>query len=322
MFDTVNNLSGILAFFAFTAFFCIIYQLMLRTWFYFSDRNVKFVRGLPFIGSTYRSFMGLESAAITFQRCYERYPNEKFIGLFDFGGKPAYLIRDCDVIRQLMTTDSDNFVNHKLSTENQNDLFGHTLFGMKDERWQKMCATVSPAFTSSQLRLMHDLVVKRSECFVQQLKDDNKIAKLFNSRHLFSRYANDIIASAAFGTEMDSMRESEKEFFRVGAKFSKRESRYLDSIKFLASLYFPSLVKSLDIRVTEDKTANFMQKILKRSVSEPGNGKMVRNDMIDLLVKAQDGKLQYGDSEDKTNIGLATAEESIIGKSSQKIQSK
>lgn len=322
MIEAVNNLTGIFVFFATTSLLCLFYQLILRNWFYFSDRNVKYLRGLPLFGSAYRSLFGIEAAAVTYQRCYERYPNEKFIGLFDFGGKPSYLIRDCDVIKQLTTTDFDNFVNHKNSFDNQNDLFAHTLFGMKDDRWRQMRATVSPAFTASQIRLMHDLVVKCSEKFVRTLKDDNKIAKMYDARDLFSRYANDIIASTAFGTETDSMREPENEFFRVGSSFAKAESRYLDGLKFLANFCFPSIVKTLDIRVTQDETADFMQKIVKKSVNERQEHNVARNDMIDLLIKARNGKLPYDDSEDKTNVGFATTEESAVGKSSQKIQSK
>lgn len=297
--DTLSNLSGMLSLFAFIAIFGLFYHFVLRTWFYFRDRKVKFVRGLPLLGSAYRSFLGLEPAAISYRRYYRRFPHEKMIGLYDLGGKPLYLIRDPKLIKRVTTTDFDHFVNPKLSNGNDNDLFAHTLFGMRDQKWREMRATMSPAFGNKQIASIHNLMVHCGQQFVESLKENDKTAKMFDTRDLFSRYANDIIATTAFGVELNSLKEPDNDFFRVGNSLG--EFRCTDGLKLLANLSMPTLFKSLDVRVIRDKNAQFMRSIVKQNITERSSQNTKRNDMIDLLMKARDGKLQIEGDEEKSN---------------------
>ncbi|XP_055304966.1 probable cytochrome P450 9f2 [Sitodiplosis mosellana] len=318
MYDTIGSYSSLLLLFLFTSLFGLVYQFVLRSWYYFSDRNVKFVRGVPLLGSTYKSVIGLEPAAISYRRLYDRFPEQKFIGIYDLGGRPSYLLRDPDLIKQLMITDFDHFVNHRFTFGNENDLFTHTLFGMRNSKWRQMRCTVSPAFTGTRMRMMHELMVKSSEQFIATLKETDKIAKIFDSRDLFTRYANDIIATTAFGIEINSMRDLDNDFFK--ASYSMSEFRFIDGLKFLASLSCPSLVQLLDIRVTGEDNADFLRKIVKENIEKRKKDNIVRNDMIDLLIKARNGQLEHADGDDKTDVGFATTIESNVGKSSEKVQ--
>lgn len=212
MFDTISSYGSLLLLFLISLLFAFIYQFVLRSWFYFSDGNVKFVRGLPLLGSAYKSVIGLEPAAISYRRLYERFAAQKFIGIYDLGGRPSYLLRDPDLIKQLLITDFNHFAHHRFTFENENNLFAHTLFGVCDSKWQQMRSTVSPVFTGERMRLMHELMVKQTEQFIVTLKETDKIAKMFNSRDLFTRYANDIIAKTVFGIEMNSLRDIDNDF--------------------------------------------------------------------------------------------------------------
>lgn len=100
------------------------------------------------------------------------------------------------------------------------------------------------------------------------------------------------------------------------------EFGFLDDFKFLASLNFPMLAKLLDVRMTGAENVNYLRKIVKENFEKRKQDKIARNDMIDLLIKARDGQLEYDDEDDKTDIGFATAVESNVGKSSEKMQSK
>lgn len=306
---------------AFTLLFCIVYQLIIRYWFYFNDQHVKFIRGIPLLGSTYKSVLGIEPAAISYRRCYDHFLHENFIGIYDFGGKPSYLIRSPDLIKQLLITDHNHFGEHKFAFEIENDLFAHKLFGMRGSKWNELRSNVSPAITKSALRRMHSLMVKSSEQFIETLKETDKIAKIFDSRDLFQRYANDIIATTAFGIEMNSMRDVDNAFFKAGCSLS--EFRYVDGLKFLANLNFPSIVKLLDIRAIDERDAKFIEKMVKENVEARKNQNTVRNDMIDLLIKAQKGQFENDDdAEDKMDIGFAATVEFRNDKTDNQIDSE
>lgn len=317
MLDTISSYFAMFLFIAFTVLFCIVYQLVFRYWFYFNDRNVKFIRGIPLLGSTYKSVLGIEPAAISYRRCYEQFPHENFIGIYDFGGKPSYLIRSPDLVKQLLITDHDAFADHKFPIEVENDLFAHTLFGIRGSKWNELRSNVSPAILNSALQGMHSLMVKSSEQFIETLKETDKTAKMFDSRDLFQRYANDIIATTAFGIEMNSMRDVDNEFFKAGSSLS--EFGYVDGLKFLANVNFPSIVKLLDIRVTDERDAKFIKKTVEENVRARKHQNITRNDIIDLLIKAQNGQIEHDDAEKKVDFGFATTVGLTNGKSDNKI---
>lgn len=312
---------SVILLFLFTAVFGLIYQFIFRTWFYFIDRNVKFERGMPLLGSTYKSVIGVEPAAISYRRCYDHFPNEKFIGIYDFGGQPSYLIRDPNLIQQIMITDFNRFANSKFAFGNKTDVFSHNLFGSQGLQWRQNRCTVNPAISGSRMRTMHSLMVKSSEQFIETVKQTDKISKLFDSRDLFSRYANDIIAAAAFGIEINSIKDVDNNFFKAG--YSLNEFRYIDGLKFLASLSFPSLGKLFDVALNDEKNMDFIQKIVKENIELRKKQNTVQNDMIDLLIKAQDSQLHCHEDEDEDNIniGFAVTDNPINGRSKWEIQS-
>lgn len=323
MFDAYGSLGGMLILFVITTIIGIIYQFVLRSWFYFNDRNVAFIRGLPLLGSVYKSVIGFEPIAISYRRLYEHFPNEKFIGIYDLGGRPSYLIRDPDLIKQLLITDNEYFVDAKF----ENDLFAHALFGMRASKWYRKRSTVNPIISANQMRMMHSLMVKTSEQFIETLKKTDKIAKIFDSRKLFTHYANDVIAATAFNIKINSMDDVNNEFFKAATTMN--EFRCIDGFKYLANISFPSLVKLLDVHVLAEKNANCIRKIIKENIDARKIQNITQNDMIDVLIKAQNGQCNDRSTENKINIGYVTTFESssssssAVGKSNEKFaQSK
>jgi hypothetical protein len=60
-------------------------------------------------------------------------------------------------------------------------------------------------------------------------------------KDMTTRYANDVIASCAFGLKVDSMAEEENEFYLMGKKASNFNFKQL--LMFFAMINFPNLTK-------------------------------------------------------------------------------
>lgn len=292
----------------------IAYESVLKTWFYFSSRNVKFVRGLPFLGSAYQYTLYLENASHSYGRCYEQFPNERFIGIYDFLGKPSYLIRDPDLVKQILVTDFDHFVNHRFNLGEAEPLFSRSLFGMSGERWRRMRATLSPAFTGRKMRLMHNLMVETTEKFMEALRKQNKRSETINGKDVFSRYACDVIASCAFGLNVDSITYPDNPFYKAGVSFAT--ITFWMTLKFVAFLSVPKLMQKLKLPVFDPNVTNYFRDIVKKAIQKRVEQKEVRHDMIDLLIKARDGKLD--DEVDKNDEGLISGSEPSSVNSTEK----
>nr|CAD7202828.1 unnamed protein product [Timema douglasi] len=124
---------------------------------------------------------------------------------------------------------------------------------------------------------------------------DNNICTL-EMKDFFSRYANDIIATSAFGVSVDSFNNPKNEFYLVGKQLTNFKSwRFLWlKIPFLA----PSVSK-------------FIYELVDDTLRTRERKGIIRPDMIHLLMQARKGEL-----EEATEDGVDTSNNgSTLGKS-------
>lgn len=112
--------------------------------------------------------------------------------------------------------------------------------------WKEMRNTLTPAFTSSKMKSMFILV---NECaqnltnfFLNEVQTKGKTLDL-EMKDVFTRYANDVIASATFGYQCDSLKQKDNSFYLM----SKEASDFtgIKGLKFLMYAISPFLAKVL-----------------------------------------------------------------------------
>lgn len=304
-------------FLGFTLLFCFVYQFVLKTWWYFDQRNLKFVRGLPLLGCTYRSLFGLDNIATNIKAVYDTYPNERIIGVYNFGGSTSYLLRDPDLIKQVTITNFDHFVNHGFEfPEGSEPLMAGSLVILRNEKWRRMRSTMTPAFTGSKMRLMHGLIVDTTKDFVDSLaKVVDAGTNVFDSRDLFHRFTNDVIGNCVFGITINSMEDKDNEFYKCGKSICNFEG--MIGFKLMCYSLAPKLMKFLKIRVFDQAEAGFFRSMIMNNIDQRIKSKIVRNDMLDLLIKARDGSLSHDPEDEGQKSGAALDSESNNDKHSE-----
>lgn len=307
-----------------TLLVCFVYRYVIKTWWFFDERNLRFERGLPLIGTTYRSILGRENICYDLKRVYDRFPNEHIVGMYNFGGKPSYLIRDPELIKQVTITNFDHFMNHQFAfPEESEEIMGRSLLVMRNEKWRRMRAAISPAFTGSRMRLMHGLIVDTAKEFVTSLgKEVDSGSIEFDTKDLFGRYTNDIIANCAFGIKINSMENKTNEFFENGRKLTT--FTVIQGLKLLGIIKIPAIMSFLKIKIFGEEESSFFRSVILNNVEQRIKNNIVRDDMIDLLIKARDGILspdQEGEDEGRKT-GVAHGSESPARKSTEVIESK
>lgn len=120
-------------------------------------------------------------------------------------------IRDPALIRQVLVSNFDHFIDHQNITldEKVDPLFGKSLFFLTGQKWRDMRSTLTPLFTGSKMRKMFQLVVdcaeEHSDILFNEAKSNSKpfVPEL---KELFTRYTNDVIATAAFGIKVSRIK--------------------------------------------------------------------------------------------------------------------
>lgn len=304
--------------------YIVLNTFIFRTWNHFKKRGIPFDRGLPLIGSFGLAMMKYEPLATTIERLYKRYSKHKFIGVYQMGGKPIYLINDPELIKAITIKDFDHFVNHGFQVDIDNDpLFGRNLFNMSDERWRDMRSILSPLFTGSKMRGMLALMNDTIADFVHDIKHDLTQAGP-NGLELalmqtFSSCTTDVIASCAFGIKINSYRDPDNEFYSLG----KQVAYAFQSPKLFFNSCFPRLSKLLRIQLLSSDETAFFRNIVNHNLEQRRINGVVRRDMLHLLQLMRDGRLDtIVEKEADQDAGFATVQEMLTAKSTEKLKSE
>lgn len=168
-----------------------------------------------------------------------------------------------------------------------------------------MRAVLSPAFTGSKMRLMFQLV---KNCIRNGIEtfDKDAIEKEQEMKAFFSKFTIDIIATSAFGLEVNSFENPRNEMQMIALKALNRGG-WKTILKFIGFSLFPGLMKLLNIKVMDPEVGDFFRSTIIDAFEHRKKNNIVRHDMINLLMEVTSGKLTDGEN-------ILRSEEKIIRK--------
>ncbi|XP_052864367.1 probable cytochrome P450 9f2 [Anopheles cruzii] len=275
----------------------LYYYYVVRAQRYFAERGVAHVRPTSVLGNGADFVLRRRHVADVLSDMYQRFRRHRFFGYYDFLS-PIYVIRDLELVKQICIKDFDHFLNHRIELdENHDPLFGRALFAMRDTRWRNMRAVLSPAFTGAKMRQMFGLVTAYCEAAVQTIRAETGTdgRSDLEMKELFRRFGNDILATCAFGIEINSFRDRTNAFYTLGKELTNLDG--WQGIKFLAFSSFPRLMRLLRLRLFSERMTRFFRHVVRDTIAQREQQRIVRPDMINLLMAARKQELKFDENE-------------------------
>lgn len=239
-----------------------------------------------------------------YQNLYNKYKDEKVIGLFLFH-KPALLVKDPELLKQMMTKDFQHFIDRGLvDPELVSPVMRH-LFLMVGDPWKTMRSKLTPAFTSGKMKLMYYLMEACANEFVKALEPIASENQCIDIKEFIARFTTDVIATCAFGLEANTIRDPENEFRQNGRKIFQKPNNEQKIRSWLASVV-PWLFKMLHIYVQRSPCEDFFKNLVRDTVEYREKNGVVRNDFIDQLIKIKNNKNLYDDDKKDNENGVET----------------
>jgi cytochrome P450 family 9 len=229
------------------------------------------------------------------------------------------MIRDPEMIKQMAIKDFDHFMDHRMVIDPHLDpMFASSLIGLSGQKWKDMRSSLSPIFTGSKMRQMFQCV---SDCGASMASSFTKEAnekgpQTYEMKDVFTRFTNDVIATSAFGIEVNSFEEKDNDFYKLGLKIMNFRS-LTATIKFMGYIAVPWLMKALKIHLLNDEASRYFQKVIGDNFQTRLSKNIVRHDLIQLLLQMKKGQSIQSADDSKTTMadtGFATVEESEVGK--------
>lgn len=119
----------------------------------------------------------------------------------------------------------------------------------------------------------------------------------------------DVIATCAFGIEVNSFKNPDNDFHKIATE-ATNFGNFVTTLKFIGYIIAKPLMKALNISLfSKDMELFFKEAILETMKIREEKG-IVRFDMINLLMQAKKGQLKHTTKEEeKITEGFATVEE-------------
>lgn len=187
---------------------------------YWSRRGVTTPPTSIFFGNFGKTFTFQKAPGLVLQDIYE-YANQTdpYIGFYVFH-KPGLLLRDINLIKQIMVKDFDVFPNRQFGGKLEKDSVGLVnLLAVRQPRWKYLRTKMTPALTGNKLRKMVRLM---DQCkgplfdYLNRLEENSEGWKEVELKSVSSKYTTDVISSVAFGIQTNSFDGKDTAFWDAG----------------------------------------------------------------------------------------------------------
>jgi cytochrome P450 family 9 len=168
---------------------------------------------------------------------------------------------------------------------------------------------------------MFEFVSSVGQQAAQTIKDKVKSGNetSYEFKDLARKFTVDVIATCAFGIEVNSFKHPENDFHRIAAKVANFGG-IATTLKFIGYFSMPKVMHFLKIKFFDGETTEFFQGAITGTMKVREEQGIVRHDMINLLMQAKKGKLSHEKQSDEVSQsdGFATVQESQVGTSEVK----
>lgn len=183
--------------------------------------------------------------------------------------------------------------------------------------------SLSPLFTGSKMRqiltLITDVTNEFNKCVRHEISTKSKTNSLeFDTMDIMMRVSYDD-ASAVFGIQTNTIKQPDHEFDKMGKQFTYT----VQGFRAMFCIAFPKLSTFLKIKILTDRQDRFFRNVISSTIAMRQKMKIERNDMLNLLLLAKEGKLN--DKKNKRSdqdLGFATVHMGMALKIADKLKSK
>lgn len=207
------------------------------------------------------------------------------------GRRPVVVVADPDMLRQVMVKEFQKFPN-RMKLRAATKPMTESVLMLRNERWKRVRSILTPSFSAAKMKEMVPLINTATETLLNNLKSYAESGESFDIHRCFGCFTMDVIASVAFGTQVDSQNDPDDPFVHHASKFFSFS--FFRPIMFVF-MAFPFLIRPL-ISIIPNKSRDEMngffisciQKIIKQRDELPPNQR--RRDFLQLMLDVRSSK--------------------------------
>lgn len=197
--------------------------------------------------------------------------------------KEVLLVNDLDLVKSVLTKDFTHFTDHGISFNEKIDPIVAGLFTLNGNDWKRLRSKLTPAFTSSKIRGMFDIIAfcgREMQTFLGKQADAEGI---IDAKDVMGMFTSDVIVSVAFGIECNSFTSSDPVFNKIGSMVFNVDLK--ESLSQFLGFFAPSLQKFLNFRMIAKRVSDFFYETIDKTVKFREENNIQRSDLMHLLIR-------------------------------------
>ncbi|EFN78001.1 cytochrome P450 6k1-like [Harpegnathos saltator] len=260
------------------------YLYMTRNFKYWKRRGVLEVSPVPFIGNFTECMLMQKNPGYFMKDLYNHARGLPYIGFYVFD-KPSLLVCDRELVKNVLVKDFNHF-SDRYGTPDTNDRLGYAnLFFIKNPAWKILRTKLTPIFTSGKLKKMFGLMLEcgnNLDIYINSLKLEGS-SKMLDVKELSAKFTTDVIASTAYGLNVNSLNNPDAEFRKYGKKMFHYD--FFRGLEILAVFFLPNLVRLTGVKMFGKESTDFLRKAFWETMLQRMESGEKRNDLIDILIE-------------------------------------
>ncbi|XP_076286679.1 cytochrome P450 6k1 [Lasioglossum baleicum] len=262
----------------------LLYLYMNYSHTYWQKRGVPSTSGHWFFGNVKDAMLLRKNPSFLIGDLFLNAKPENDVYGFYMLHKPFLIIRNPELIKQVMIKDFHAFADRFFTAESRHDKLGSTnLFTIKNPEWRHLRTKITPVFTSGKMKNLFHLIVETTESMKNYLHSEvsGSKPKGIMMREVALKYTTDIISSVAFGVHVNSF-DKNNEFFEKAQEGTTPTFRR--TAQFLFMFFFPSISKYIGGQLLGNAT-DYFRSVFWDSMENREMSKTKRGDLIDSLIE-------------------------------------
>lgn len=219
---------------------------------------------------------------------------KSFIGIYLFF-RPAVLVRDPELVKNILKTDFSSFTDRGIFSNAEIDPFTANIFTFPGEKWKNIRTKLTPTFTSGRLKEMYPNILAIGQDLQDYLKEFADKDKVFEIKEMTSRYTINVIASVIFGVDVNTIREPDHKFNKIGQQVNF--PYWMEALRVMAMFLCPKLVEFFRIKNFEKEVPEFFMDIVQQTIEYREKNNVTRKDVMQLLIQLRNGAAVKADDD-------------------------
>ncbi|XP_064612066.1 cytochrome P450 3A24-like [Liolophura sinensis] len=250
----------------------------------FDKIGVKGPKPLPFVGN----ILDIARKGFVESESEWRQKYGRVFGIHE-GHFPVLMICDVDILKEITVKEFSNFTNRREFglSKYARPPHSHFLTMQFDDEWRHNRNTQTPTFSGGKLKKMTSLINKAAESMIKAMKKAAYNSEPVDAKRYTGAYTMEVIASTAFGMDLDAQNTEDDPFVKYARKFF--EFSILDPM-FLLVLILPCflpIIGALKLPTLPQDAEKFFTKIVRQALAERRENPGKCSDFLEMMANAE-----------------------------------